>query len=140
VLKNLAEDDPAIYKQYCAALRYAAAIRKFIHTSGRFPLTNHGRLNLAPLFVETMRTLTAPTGRTGAIVPTGIATDTFNQRLFRDLIDTPSFVSLYDFENREAIFPGVHRSYNFCLLTPTGSERPVDRGVRFLPARDGTVG
>jgi hypothetical protein len=25
--------------------------------------------------------------------------------------------SLYDFENREAIFPGVHRSYKFCLLT-----------------------
>ena len=26
-------------------------------------------------------------------------------------------VSLYDLENREAVFPAVHRSYKFCLLT-----------------------
>lgn len=26
-------------------------------------------------------------------------------------------VSLFDLENREAMFPAVHRSYKFCLLT-----------------------
>ena len=31
--------------------------------------------------------------------------------------------SLYDFENKEAVFSGVHRSYKFCLLTLTGTER-----------------
>jgi hypothetical protein len=30
-------------------------------------------------------------------------------------------VSLYDFENKEAIFP-IHRSFKFCLLTMAGSE------------------
>jgi len=35
-----------------------------------------------------------------------------------------SLVSLYDFENREGIFPGVHRSYKFCLLTLTGLDYP----------------
>ncbi|HCU23091.1 MAG TPA: hypothetical protein DF698_09510, partial [Candidatus Atribacteria bacterium] len=28
--------------------------------------------------------------------------------------------SLYDFENRDALFPGVHRSYKFSLLTLRG--------------------
>src|SRR5690606_23132738 len=34
-------------------------------------------------------------------------------------------VSLFDFENRLGIFPGVHRSYKFSLLTLTGSQRPA---------------
>ncbi len=29
---------------------------------------------------------------------------------------------LYDFENREGIFPAVHRSYKFCLLTMGGPD------------------
>ena len=34
-------------------------------------------------------------------------------------------MSLYDFENREAVFPGVHRSYKFCLLTLSGRAKPI---------------
>jgi hypothetical protein len=32
-------------------------------------------------------------------------------------------VSLYDIENREAVFPAVHRSYKFCLLTLGAAEQ-----------------
>ena len=39
-------------------------------------------------------------------------------------MDKRSLVSLYDFENREGVFPGVHRSYKFCLLTLSGADRP----------------
>ena len=39
-------------------------------------------------------------------------------------MDRRSLVSLYDFENREGVFPGVHRSYKFCLLTLSGADRP----------------
>ncbi|MGH2509650.1 MAG: Eco57I restriction-modification methylase domain-containing protein, partial [Ktedonobacteraceae bacterium] len=42
-----------------------------------------------------------------------------------------SLVSLYDFENRDAIFPGVHRSYKFCLLTITGLSRLTTRYASF---------
>jgi hypothetical protein len=37
------------------------------------------------------------------------------------MVEQNRLVSLFDFENREAIFPGVHRSYKFCLLTLSGS-------------------
>src|SRR5207302_69774 len=35
------------------APRLLAGIQHFVHTSGRFPTSSYGRLNLAPLFVET---------------------------------------------------------------------------------------
>ena len=59
----------------------------------------------------------------GMIVPTGIATDNSTKDFFGDLVRQRVLVSLYDFENRDAIFQGVHRSYKFCLLTVSGEER-----------------
>jgi hypothetical protein len=47
-------------------------------------------------------------------------------------MDNGALASLYDFENRNAIFPGVHRSYKFCLLTLTGPERPAATGAQFV--------
>ncbi len=73
-----------------------------------------------------MRSLLNLRGRAGIIVPTGIATDATNQFFFADLAGKGQLASLFDFENREALFPGVHRSYKFCLLTLTGSRTQTD--------------
>jgi hypothetical protein len=62
----------------------------------------------------------------GIIVPTGIATDNTTKDFFGDLIKTQSLASLYDFENKEAIFSAVHRMYKFSLLALTG--KPIKRG------------
>lgn len=56
-------------------------------------------------------------------MPTGIATDDSTKFFFGWLAETKRLASLYDFENRDAIFQGVHRSYKFCLLT-TGRNIP----------------
>ena len=56
-------------------------------------------------------------------MPTGIATDDTNKEFFADVVGARSLASLYDLENREAIFASVHRSYKFCLLTLTGKGR-----------------
>ena len=58
------------------------------------------------------------------IVPSGVATDDTTKTFFAHLVDRRSLVSLYDFENREGVFPGVDRSYKFCLLTLSGAGRP----------------
>lgn len=50
-------------------------------------------------------------------MPTGIATDATTAPFFADLVEKKRLASLIDFENREAIFPSVHRSYKFALLT-----------------------
>lgn len=57
----------------------------------------------------------------GCIVPTGIATDDTTKFFFRDISENGLLVSLFDFENSKGIFPGVHRSYKFCLLTLDGT-------------------
>lgn len=51
------------------------------------------------------------------VVPTGIATDDSTKKFFGEIVESQRLASLYDFENREGVFPGVHRSYKFCLLT-----------------------
>ncbi|MDW8224353.1 MAG: hypothetical protein RMJ82_15530, partial [Gemmatales bacterium] len=55
----------------------------------------------------------------------GIATDDSTKAFFGDLNERRQLISLYDFENREAIFPGVHRSYKFSLLTMGHTDQPA---------------
>ena len=57
------------------------------------------------------------------IVPTGIATDSSTSSFFGDLVAKKRLTQLIDFENREGIFPGVHRSYKFCVLSLGAAER-----------------
>src|SRR5690606_19110493 len=101
--------------------RTAEAASAFMHVNGdeggRYALTGVGDVNTYALFSETILQITAESGRSGFIVPTGIATDDSTKAFFGHISQSGRLVSLYDFENREAIFSGVHRSYKFCLLT-----------------------
>lgn len=109
-------DNPHVYSEYLEARDLVHRSQAFIHGSGRFPLSSFGRINLAPLFVEVTLQILSESGRAGLVVPSGVATDSFNQYLFAHL-SRGRLVQLIDFENREAIFAAVHRSYKFCLLT-----------------------
>ena len=116
-IKTLESTDPEVHRTFLEATRAVHAAQSFMHGSGRFPLTTRGRLNLAPLFAEAVRDSIADDGRAGLVVPTGIATDSFTQYFFRDLVDRASLASLFDFENAAPIFESVHRSYKFSCLT-----------------------
>lgn len=133
LISTLRNDDPALYEAYAMEQRRNDGEKHFIHASSRFPLTSYGRLNTYSLFAETFRSLIGPTGLAGIIVPTGIATDSFNQYFFSDLVKSRSLVTLYDFENSAPIFPSVHRSFKFCLLTMSGrAERQVASSFAFF--------
>jgi len=132
MIAALRSDDPALYEAFQEARRQAEGESHLLRNSERYPLCGRGDVNTYQVFAELFRTLIAPEGRVGIIVPSGIATDATTQHFFRDLMERRSLVSLYDFENRKAIFPGVHRSYKFCLLTLTGSARPAVRGADFV--------
>ena len=123
LIKQIAASDPDIHAQYRADVRRLDGVKHFMHATGRYPLVSVGCLNTAPLFLEMMWNGITPQGRTGAIVPTGIATDSFTQEFFRQIVNRQALVSLYDFENRRGIFPAVHRSFKFCLITLAGSPR-----------------
>jgi hypothetical protein len=104
----------------------AEAQSKFIRESGRFPLTGFGEINTYALFAEICRKLMSPNGRTGIIIPTGIATDDNCKKFFGDLAQRKSLANLYDFENRQALFPAVDSRMKFSLITI--SEKFINQG------------
>ena len=124
VINDLPLTNPALAHLWESHKRSIEGFSKFSRTGGRFPLTAVGKINTYSIFAETARSICSPDGRVGMIVPSGIATDDTTKLFFADLVDNHSLVSLYDFENREGVFPGVHRSYKFCLLTLTGADSP----------------
>jgi hypothetical protein len=117
LIQQLAETNPALWKAYQKALHAAESTSRFLRGSGQYPLTGRGDINTYSVFAERMRSLLKPGGRAGIIVPTGIATDDTNKHFFADLVDRGELVSLFDFENREGLFPAVDSRYKFCLLT-----------------------
>lgn len=126
LIADLPKTNPALWHDYQRALHGAESTSRFLRGSGQYPLTGRGDINTYSVFAERVRSLLNIRGRAGIIVPTGIATDATNQFFFADLVEQGQLASLFDFENREALFPGVHRSYKFCLLTLTGGRTPTD--------------
>jgi len=118
LIANLASDNPSLSKEYSNALRYYQATSLIYNKeSGLYPLCGRGRINTYTIFAELNRKLLSEGGHCGCIVPSGIATDDTTKFFFQDLTDTGSLVSLYDFENREKLFPAVDSRMKFCLLT-----------------------
>lgn len=113
-----------LYSDFISARRRAEALSLYCHTKEgeRYSLTGTGDLNTYALFAETMSRILAPRGRAGLIVPTGIATDDSTKTFFSALVRSGRLASLYDFENREKIFPGIDSRIKFCLLTIGAAE------------------
>ncbi|MGQ9823293.1 MAG: Eco57I restriction-modification methylase domain-containing protein, partial [Thermogutta sp.] len=126
LIRDLPETNPALWDEYRAALHAAESTSSFLRASGQYPFTGRGDINTYSVFAERMRRLLKPGGRAGIIVPTGIATDDTNKHFFADLVESGSLVSLFDFENREKIFPAVDSRYKFSLLTMGKPVTPGD--------------
>jgi hypothetical protein len=124
-LPNGSEYDKQLYNDYIKACRYYEATSTFAHVKednyGRFPLTGTGRVNTYALFAETILHINHGKSRAGFIVPTGIATDDPTKNYFSK-ISASNLFSLFDFENKEGIFPDVHRSFKFSLVSLGESE------------------
>jgi len=125
MIKALEKEDLPLFRAFQDALRRADGESALVRRSGRYPLCGRGDINTYAIFAELNRLLISSKGRVGCIVPSGIATDDTTKYFFQDLVEKRSLVSLFDFENRMGIFPGVHRSYKFCLLTLAGGASRV---------------
>lgn len=132
MIDALAEGDTALYTAFLDARREHDGVSYFAGNSGRFPLCGRGRINTYAIFAETNRMLINEQGRVGCIVPSGIATDDTTKFFFQSLVSSQSLASLYDFENREGLFPAVDSRAKFCLLTMTGTQNPARQGAEFV--------
>ncbi len=126
MIAALQVERPALYDEYSAALRLAEGQPKYARESKRFPRGAVGQINLYQLFAELAPTLLNPAGRAGMIAPTGLATDNNTRKLFGQL------VSLFDFENRQRVFPGIDSRIKFCLLTLSGESAAPAEFAFFL--------
>jgi hypothetical protein len=138
LIRELPATNPRLWQEYAEAKHAAEALSKFLRGSGRFPLTARGDINTYSVFAELFAQLVRPGGRAGIVLPTGIATDDTNKHFFAHLVETGRLVSLYDFENREGIFPAVDSRYKFSLLTMRGQkeEKAPLRFAFFLTRTD----
>ena len=128
MIANLERTDATLWQSFQDALRRSDAESHLLRNSGRYPLAGRGDINTYAVFAELMRSLIAPSGRLGVILPTGIATDDTTKFYFGDVVSGRSLVSLYSFENEAFVFPAVHHATKFCLLTLAGSvwREPAD--------------
>ena len=122
LIDALPQTNPDLHAEFTAAVHAADCLSKFLRHSGRCPLTGRGDINTYAVFAETIRRLLAPGGRAGIVLPTGIATDDTNKHFFADLADKGELVSLFDFENREGLFPAVDSRFKFVALTLRGAD------------------
>ncbi|MEU5929718.1 DNA methyltransferase [Streptomyces antimycoticus] len=135
----LGESEDAVdrdhYDQFQVALREAAGTTLMLRHSDIFPLTGHGDVNTYAVFAERARTLLAPEGLSGLVLPTGIATDLTTARFFGDLVERRQLVTVLDMENEEKLFPDVTNRYSFCLFTVSGPGRRQERARLAFRAR-----
>ncbi len=119
--------DRALYVEFQTAKRKAEATSLYARTGGRFPMTGVGDVNTYAVFAEAFLQLLKPSGRAGLIVPTGIATDNSTKAYFDHIVSRQHIVSLFDFENREKVFPGIDSRIKFCLLTLSGRDGAIPK-------------
>lgn len=119
-----------VYADFEHALHNADATSNIVHYKDfadcRFPLTGTGDVNLYALFAELNLHLRNERGTAGFVCPSGIATDDSTKDFFGEIASKGMLRSLYDFENKEGIFPNVHRMFKFCLLTVAAGNTPGD--------------
>lgn len=132
LIETLKQDAPTLYAAFVKTLRAHDGVSHFLGNSGRYPLCGRGRINLYAVFAEGMRSLLNESGRIGSVLPTGIATDDTTKFFFQEVVEKKCLVSLFDFENKEGLFPSVHAEQKFCLFTSGRGRRPTAPVAEFV--------
>lgn len=115
--------DIELYQWFQAEQHLSRATSQFYTAKeARYPLTGKGDVNLYALFAETCCHLCKPDGHVGILVPSGIATDASTSDFFCHLVEQHRLLAMYDFENREKLFPAVDATRRFSALTFAPSE------------------
>lgn len=143
LIRNLEQENPELFARYVEAKAQAEKVLAYVRGmgesladgrdtseealsvgsgTGRYPLTGKADVNTYMLFAELGRSLVAPTGRVGLLVPSGIATDNTTKHFFNDLMESQALISLHDFENRRKLFPDIDSRFKFCTLIMGGSQ------------------
>jgi hypothetical protein len=134
-IKQLERTNPGLYAEWLDHAGSIVVTVNFMRFSGRYPLTAKGDANTYRYFAELGRDCLSPRGRMGMIVPTGIATDDSNKVFFGEVVARGELAALYDFENREGLFPAVDSRMKFSVFVLRGGESPEPPKLLFFATR-----
>lgn len=124
VMKKLLKDK-AMSNAYEDYRRSIETRLRFFKKSEQYVRRGRGDTNYWKLFLERVMNLAGEGGSFALVIPSGIVTDEGGKQL-REALFEGRIRAMFEFENRQGIFPDVHRSYKFVLLvadktTPTDS-------------------
>jgi hypothetical protein len=131
-IADLEHSAPWLWEQFHSARRQNDAANLYFRAGLRFPLAAFGKLNTYALFSEAFLQAISPNGRAGFIVPTGIATDDSTKAYFERIAVGGYLRSLLCLENEEFVFPSVHHSFRFALLTLGGHPSSAPASLVFF--------
>ncbi|PYV74934.1 MAG: restriction endonuclease [Acidobacteria bacterium] len=103
--------------EWNSAKHVAEATSKFVRSSGRYPLTGVGDINVYAPFAETFLTILNASGRGGIIIPSGVATDHTTRDFFGHLIGKHILDRFFEFENEGFFSAGQGHMVRFALTT-----------------------
>lgn len=118
---RLGTTDSVLHDKYVTEWKSLKRFDSFLRESGLYGLSARGTINTYALFVERFWSLLSRDGLLGMIVPSAVATSYYMQDMFREMVKREALVSLFDFENKKALFD-IHRMFRFCLLTLSGRQ------------------
>ena len=116
-IAELEAEQPDRYAAWRRAKRDEHALNRFLRTSGLYPGTGVGELNLYPLFVELGTRTTSKAGQIGLIIKTGMLLSSTWSDFCATLLESDQIRSAFDFRNWKGWFPDVGYHERFTLLT-----------------------
>lgn len=116
LIELLKSGDPELHNRFLDESRRAEGESHVMRNSGRYPLCGRGDINLYAIFAEVFLTIVNDRGRSGAMLPCGIATDDTTKNFFQRVVESGRLHALFGFINEEMLFPSVLHNFKFCLL------------------------
>jgi hypothetical protein len=131
-ISKLQATHPALYEEFQGAVRLAEGETHIIRASGKFPLCARGRINTFAIFAELNRDIIGRPGRSGCILPSGIAVDDTTKFFFRDIVRKNALKSFYSFWEIRRFFHDTESRQPFALMTiAEDSSTPATAALAF---------
>ena len=121
-INELIESEPELHRQFEQARDRSTLATSVARKSKDYPLLSGGDTNIYSLFVEQAHRLLNSNGRSGLLVPSGIASDGTSARFFEMVSTGGQLRALIDFENRRTryglrpFFEDVDSRSKFCVF------------------------
>jgi hypothetical protein len=117
LIQELAARDPMLFGRWQDASREREAESELIRHSRRFPLSAIDKFNTYAIFTELGLQSTNPKGSCGLIVKAGFVSDKTCAPLFVESMRSQRLKAIWEFENRNKLFPEVDSRERFVLAS-----------------------